>query len=142
MEILNVGLGEMIVIFVIALLVFGPERLPEMARRAGKVVRDLQAISGEFTQIINESMAEVEEPIQETRKTLTDASSTVSHEIKRATDSVQQSERQARREPEPTTDAATTVEPENESPSEPEEPDETETTTTPTVADDDDTEQQ
>lgn len=142
MEILNIGLGEMIVIFIIALLVFGPERLPEMARRAGKVVRDLQAISGEFTQIVNESMAEVEEPIQETRKTLTDASSTVSHEIERAADSVPQSERQSKKKPAPSTDTSATAEPEHESQPESGESDETETATTPPVADDDDTEQQ
>lgn len=34
----NLGVVEIIVIVVIALLVFGPERLPELARQAGKMI--------------------------------------------------------------------------------------------------------
>jgi sec-independent protein translocase protein TatB len=32
----NVGLGEILVIVLVVLLLFGPERLPEMARQAGR----------------------------------------------------------------------------------------------------------
>jgi sec-independent protein translocase protein TatB len=32
----NVGLGEIVIILLITLLLFGPERLPEMARQAGR----------------------------------------------------------------------------------------------------------
>lgn len=38
MELLGVGPGEILVILVILLLVFGPERLPELARQAGRFV--------------------------------------------------------------------------------------------------------
>ncbi len=34
----NFGVSEMLVIAVVALLVFGPERLPELARQAGKAI--------------------------------------------------------------------------------------------------------
>jgi sec-independent protein translocase protein TatA len=35
----NIGWGELIVIFGIVLLVFGPKRLPELAQSMGKAVR-------------------------------------------------------------------------------------------------------
>ena len=34
----NLGFAEMLVIAVVALLVFGPDRLPELARQAGKAL--------------------------------------------------------------------------------------------------------
>lgn len=35
----GMGFGEIVVIAVVAILVFGPERLPELARQAGRFVR-------------------------------------------------------------------------------------------------------
>lgn len=39
----NIGVSELLVVAVIALLVFGPERLPELARQAGKMVARFKA---------------------------------------------------------------------------------------------------
>lgn len=88
MEIFNIGLGEMLVILVLALLVFGPERLPEIARQIGKTIRTLQEMSGEVTQVIQESMAEVEEPMRETQRALEDTQKTLSEEVNKATRTV------------------------------------------------------
>jgi sec-independent protein translocase protein TatB len=38
----DIGLQELIVIFLVALLVFGPKRLPELARSLGKGLGDLK----------------------------------------------------------------------------------------------------
>lgn len=38
----NVGLGEIFVIVLVCLVVFGPERLPEMARQAGRFLGKLR----------------------------------------------------------------------------------------------------
>ena len=38
----NLGLSELLVIFVVALLVIGPKRLPEVARGLGDAVRAFQ----------------------------------------------------------------------------------------------------
>jgi Tat protein translocase TatB subunit len=38
----DIGFGEIVVIAIVGLLVFGPDRLPEMARQAGGWVRDLR----------------------------------------------------------------------------------------------------
>lgn len=45
MDILGVGFPELILILIIAMMVFGPRRLPEIAAKAGKIVRDLRSMS-------------------------------------------------------------------------------------------------
>ncbi len=45
----GVGLPELIVIMVVALLVFGPERLPEIAGQVGRALRDIRRLSDELT---------------------------------------------------------------------------------------------
>jgi sec-independent protein translocase protein TatB len=44
----NIGGGEFLVIAVIALIVLGPQRLPEAARQVGKVIGDLRRVSSGF----------------------------------------------------------------------------------------------
>ena len=41
----GIGLPELMVITVIAVVVFGPERLPEFARQAGRFVRQLRNLT-------------------------------------------------------------------------------------------------
>lgn len=41
----GIGLPELMVILVIAVVVFGPERLPEFARQAGRFVRQLRNLT-------------------------------------------------------------------------------------------------
>jgi sec-independent protein translocase protein TatA len=44
----NLGLPEMLVIGCAALLLFGPKRMPELARSMGKAIRDFKkAVNGE-----------------------------------------------------------------------------------------------
>jgi sec-independent protein translocase protein TatB len=38
----GIGLPELMVIIVVAVIVFGPDRLPEFARQAGRLVRQLR----------------------------------------------------------------------------------------------------
>lgn len=38
----NIGLSELLVIFIVALIVIGPRRLPEVARGLGEAVRSFQ----------------------------------------------------------------------------------------------------
>jgi TatA/E family protein of Tat protein translocase len=44
----DIGLQEMIVIGVIALVVFGPDKLPELGRRLGRAMREFRRASDEF----------------------------------------------------------------------------------------------
>ena len=61
MNIFGVGLPEMAVIGAVALLVFGPKRLPELGRTLGKTLKGFQSASKEFEREINKAMAEPEE---------------------------------------------------------------------------------
>lgn len=44
----SIGAPEILVILVVALLVLGPERLPEAARQAGRVLAELRRMSAGF----------------------------------------------------------------------------------------------
>jgi sec-independent protein translocase protein TatA len=44
---MSLGTPELIVIFVLVLLLFGPNRLPELARSVGKGLREFRKITGE-----------------------------------------------------------------------------------------------
>ncbi len=61
MNIFGVGLPEMAVIGAVALLVFGPKRLPELGRTLGKTLKGFQSASKEFEREINKAMADPEE---------------------------------------------------------------------------------
>ncbi len=80
----GVGPMEMLVIAVIALLVFGPERLPEIAGKIGRGVRELRAatteLTTEFQRAIGEAQStidDVKQPAIEVRQTAESALSTV-----------------------------------------------------------------
>ena len=49
MNFFNIGTAELLLIFVIALIVVGPRRLPEIAQTLGKIVSDIRKMSQEFT---------------------------------------------------------------------------------------------
>ncbi len=49
MNFFNIGTPELLLIFVIALIVVGPRRLPQIARDFGKILNDLRKMSQEFT---------------------------------------------------------------------------------------------
>ena len=55
----NIGGGEVLVILVLGLLVLGPERLPEFARKIGKFLTDVKRMSRSFQE---ELRSAVEDP--------------------------------------------------------------------------------
>lgn len=51
----NLGFTEMAVIFVVALLVFGPHKLPELARNLGKSLAEFRRASNDLRRSIMEA---------------------------------------------------------------------------------------
>ena len=52
----GIGAPEFILILIVGLIVFGPGKLPEMARTLGKGVREFKKATSAFTQAINTPM--------------------------------------------------------------------------------------
>jgi Tat protein translocase TatB subunit len=55
---LNLGTGELLVIFLVALIVLGPSKLPEAARQAGKMMAELRRLSSGFQDEMRQAMRE------------------------------------------------------------------------------------
>jgi sec-independent protein translocase protein TatB len=64
----NVGAGELLVILLIALIVLGPDKLPETARKIGNVMAELRRMSSGFQDEMRSAMDEVTRPPLETVK--------------------------------------------------------------------------
>jgi sec-independent protein translocase protein TatA len=56
----GIGLPELMVIMVLALLVLGPQRLPEVARLVGRAYAQLRRASEEFQNTIRQDIAAIE----------------------------------------------------------------------------------
>jgi sec-independent protein translocase protein TatB len=76
-EILGVGPLEIVVILIVALLIFGPDRLPEIGASLGKAVRELRNLSREVTQGMDSARQAVVGPIEELSRPFQEASQAV-----------------------------------------------------------------
>ena len=62
MNFLGMGPMELMVILVLALVIFGPGKLPEIAGQVGKVVRDFRRMTGDLSSEFNRTLSlEIEE---------------------------------------------------------------------------------
>lgn len=64
MNIFGIGLPEMGLILVIALLVFGPKKLPEIGRSLGKALKGFQDASREFETEFKREAESLEKSVQ------------------------------------------------------------------------------
>lgn len=56
----GIGMPELLLIFVIALIVFGPQELPRIARTLGRAMAELRRASDELTETIRSEMETLE----------------------------------------------------------------------------------
>jgi TatA/E family protein of Tat protein translocase len=52
----SIGMPELIIIFVIALIIFGPRKLPELGRSLGKSLGEFKKASNEFQRSLDEEI--------------------------------------------------------------------------------------
>lgn len=57
----GIGYQEMFIILVVAMVIFGPSRLPELAGQVGRWVRDFRRMSSDLTGEFEKTFAEVDE---------------------------------------------------------------------------------
>ena len=62
-----VGMGEIIVLFVLALLVFGPKKLPELGRTFGKGMAEFKRASNELKTTFQREMDSIEQETKEVK---------------------------------------------------------------------------
>jgi TatA/E family protein of Tat protein translocase len=55
--------GEMVFIFLLALIIFGPKKLPEIGRQIGKALNDFRRASNEFKSQIESEIANLEREV-------------------------------------------------------------------------------
>jgi TatA/E family protein of Tat protein translocase len=71
----SIGMPELILVFVVALLIFGPRKLPEVGRMLGRAMREFKKAADDFRESINqeppeEIVKEVEEKLKENESEL------------------------------------------------------------------------
>jgi TatA/E family protein of Tat protein translocase len=57
---MNLGFSEMVFLFLLALLIFGPKKLPEIGRQIGKALNEFKRASNEFRSQIESEIANLE----------------------------------------------------------------------------------
>ena len=81
MNILGMGPMELLLIVVLALIVFGPAKLPEIMAQVGKAIADFRRatseLSDEFNRTIQSELQETRAVVDETKATFTDAKASV-----------------------------------------------------------------
>jgi Tat protein translocase TatB subunit len=82
----NIGFTELVILGVIALLVIGPEQLPDMARRLGKILNELKRAKDEIMDPVEEMKAEARGTIDRLRR---EANEQINNQVSQITNVIQ-----------------------------------------------------
>lgn len=60
----QIGMQELIVILVVALLIFGPKRLPQVGKSLGKTISEFRRSSQDVTEDVTKTVQDVKEEVE------------------------------------------------------------------------------
>ncbi len=81
----GIGLTEFILLLVLTLLIFGPEKIPTVAKTMAKIYRELRTTSAEFTDIIKGEMDDIPRSLNDLTHNLDSKSSTLGFDTSKKT---------------------------------------------------------
>ncbi|MEM7771523.1 MAG: TatA/E family twin arginine-targeting protein translocase [Cyanobacteria bacterium P01_E01_bin.6] len=73
MNIFGIGLPEMALIFIVALLIFGPKKLPEIGKSLGKAMKSFQDASKEFETEFKREAEQIQNVVKEPMQAVLDS---------------------------------------------------------------------
>lgn len=62
----NIGGPELLVVLIVALLVLGPNRLPQAARSMGKAMAEFRRVTGGLQAEVRDAMSQLEHEVDQT----------------------------------------------------------------------------
>ena len=82
---MKIGMMELVVVFIVALLVIGPDKLPEYAKKLGKALKEFRKVSESVTSEIREDIIDplndATAPVREAFEPITDLSKDIKSDI-------------------------------------------------------------
>jgi sec-independent protein translocase protein TatB len=81
MDFLGIGLPELILVLLVAVIVVGPKRLPEVAAQLGRLVRQLRGYATDVTSQMRTELDELTREYEEMRRELEEVKGTARREI-------------------------------------------------------------
>ena len=67
---MKIGFMELLVVFIVALLAIGPDKLPSFARKLGLALREFRKVSADMTKDVRENVIE---PLEEAQRPIREA---------------------------------------------------------------------
>src|ERR1051326_8805849 len=65
---MNLGFSEMVMIFIVALLVFGPKKLPELGKSLGKGIREFKKATDDLKSSWEDQVKDIAAPLNDVKR--------------------------------------------------------------------------
>ena len=84
----KIGVGELVIVLVIVLVIFGPSKLPALAKSIGQAIREFKKgtkeVTDKFQEFVDEPVIENEQdrPVRTTKATVEQTTSSAEEKIK------------------------------------------------------------